>query len=109
MLKQRDEIMIEHRRSCQTEMPEQIDHCREALLTVGVDIEAGVIEEAGAGPHADAAVVHIAGDYLGCAIAVAAERALEIAARVIENVAAAPIDEFQQAQHRVTESEAVAN
>ena len=53
-------------------MPEQIDQCREALLAVGVDIEAGIIEEAGAGAHADAAVLHVARDHLGRAIAVAA-------------------------------------
>ena len=59
--------------------------------------------------NSDAAVLHIAGDHLGRAIAVAAERTFEIAARVIENVAAAPIDEFQQAQYRVAESEAVSD
>ncbi len=41
-------------------MPEQVDQCRKALLAIGVDIEAGIIEEAGAGPHADAALAHVA-------------------------------------------------
>lgn len=41
-------------------MPEQIDQCRKTLFAVGIDIEARVIEETGAAPHPDAAVVHIA-------------------------------------------------
>ena len=90
-------------------MPEHVDQRRQALFAIGVDIEAGIIEEARAGAQADAAVAHVARNHLGRAIAVAAERALEIAARVIENVAAAPVDEFQQAQHRVAEAEAVAD
>ena len=76
-------------------MPEQLDHRGKALLAIGIDVEAGIIEEAGAGAHADAAVAHVARDHLGRAVAVAAERALEIAAGVIENIAAAPVDEFQ--------------
>ena len=91
----------------QAEMPEQFDHRREALLAMGIDIEAGIIEEAGAGAHADAALLHVARDHLGRTVAVAAKGALEIAAGVIENIAAAPIDELQKAQHRVAEAEAV--
>ena len=90
-------------------MPEQVDQRREALLAIGIDVEAGIVEEAGAGPHADAAFAHVARDHLRRAIAVAAERAFEIAAGVIENVAAAPVDELQQAQHRVAEAEAVSD
>ncbi len=41
-------------------MPEHFDEGGEALLAVGVDIEAGIVEEAGAGPQADAAVAHVA-------------------------------------------------
>ena len=100
-------IPIEHRRPGQLEMPEQGDHRREALLAVGVDIEAGIVEEAGAGPHADTAVTHVVGDHLRRAIAVAAKRAFEIAAGVIEDIAATPVDELQQAQHRVAEAKAV--
>src|SRR5581483_268404 len=43
------------------------------------------------------------------AIALAAERAFEIAAGVIENIAAAPVDEFQESEHRVAEAETVAD
>ena len=39
-------------------MPEQVDHRREALLAIGVDVEAGIVEEAGA--RSDAAVAHVA-------------------------------------------------
>ena len=102
-------VRLEHRRPGQAKMPEQVDQRREALLAIGIDIEAGIIEEAGAGAHADAALVHVARNHLRRAIAVAAERAFEIAAGVIENVAAAPIDEFQQTHHRVAETEAVAD
>jgi hypothetical protein len=41
-------------------MPEQIDQCRKTLFAVGIDIEAGIVQEAGAAPHPDAAVVHVA-------------------------------------------------
>ena len=90
-------------------MPEQIDQRREPLLAIGIDVEAGIIEEAGAGAQADAALVHVARDHLRRAIAVAAQRAFEIAAGVIEDVAAAPVDEFQQAEHRIAEAEAVSD
>jgi hypothetical protein len=42
-------LPIQHRRPRQAEMPEQLHQLRQPLLTVGVEIEAGVIEEAGAG------------------------------------------------------------
>ena len=102
-------VAVEHRRPRQPEMPEHVDQRRQALLAIGIDVEAGIIEEAGAGAQADAALTHVARDHLGRAIAVAAERAFEIAAGVIQNIAAAPVDEFQQAQHRVAETEAVAD
>src|SRR5882757_2719837 len=88
-------------------MPEQVDHGCEALLAIGVDIEAGIVEESGAGPHADTAITHIVGDYLGRAIAIAAKRAFEIIAGVIENIAATPVDELEQSENRVTEAKAV--
>ena len=100
---------VQHRRPRQAKMPEHVDQRREALLAIGIDVEAGIIEEAGAGAQADAALAHVARDHVGRAIAVAAERAFEIAAGVIEDVAAAPVDEFQQAQHRVAKAKAVAD
>ncbi len=93
----------------QSDMPEHIDQRRQPPLAIGVDIEAGIVEEAGAGAQADAAVAHVALDHLRRAVAIAAERALEIAAGVIEDIAAAPVDEFQKAQHRVAEAEAIAD
>ena len=41
-------------------MPEHIDQCRETLLAVGIDVEARIVEEAGAGSQTDAALAHIA-------------------------------------------------
>src|ERR1700736_6684400 len=90
-------------------MPEQFDHLRKALFAISIDIEAGIIEEAGAGAHADAAVAHVARNHIGPAIAGAAERTYEIAVGIIEDVGAAPVDELQKAQHRVAETEAVAD
>src|ERR1700676_2167820 len=88
-------------------MPEHVDQRGEALLAIGIDIEAGIIEEAGAGSQADPALAHIARDHLGCAVAVAAERALEIAAGIIENIAAAPVDELQQPEYCVAKPKTV--
>ena len=41
-------------------MPEQFDQCGKALLAIGINVEAGIIKEAGAGAHADAAALHVA-------------------------------------------------
>src|SRR3569832_2362777 len=76
---------IHHRWPCQLEMPEHVDQCTEALLAIGIDIHAGVVEEAGAGAQANAALLHAARDHLGRTITVAAQRAFEIAARIVEN------------------------
>src|SRR3954452_18898309 len=83
-------VAIQRRRPRQLEMPQQIHQRREALLAKGLDVHAGIIEEARAGAHADAALFHVARNHLRCAIAVAVQSAFEIAAGVIENVAAAP-------------------
>ena len=56
-------LPIQHRRS-RHKMPEQFDHLGEALLAMGIDVEAGIIEEARARAHADAAVAHVGGDHL---------------------------------------------
>jgi hypothetical protein len=53
-------IPIKHRRSGQAEMPEQFDQCGKALLAIGIEVEAGIVKEAGTGAHADAAVLHVA-------------------------------------------------
>ena len=98
-----------HRRPREPKVPEHVDQRRQALLAIGIDIEAGIIEEAGAGAQADAALAHVARDHVRRAITVAAERAFEIAAGVIEDIAAAPVDEFQQTQHGIAKAEAVAD
>ncbi len=41
-------------------MPEHVDQLGQALFAVGIDIKAGIIQEAGAGSQADAAFLHIA-------------------------------------------------
>ena len=51
---------IKHRRPRQAEVPEHVDQRCKALLAIGVDVEAGIVEEAGAGAQADAAVAHVA-------------------------------------------------
>src|ERR1700730_15115618 len=103
------DALIQHRWPGQPKMPEHLDQRCEALLAIGIDIEAGIIEEAGAGTQPDPALLHIARDHLGRAIAVAAERGLEIAAGIIENIAAAPVDELQQSQHRVAKTKTIAD
>src|SRR5438270_3415933 len=90
-------------------MPEKIDQLRKALLAVGIDIEPGIVEKPGTRAQTDAAGAHVLRDYLRRTIAVAAERALQVTARIIENVAAAPVDKFQQAEHRVAEAETVSD
>ena len=57
----------------------------------------------------DPPLAHIARDDIRRAVAIAAERAFEIAAGIVENVAAAPVDELEEAQHRVAKAEAVAD
>ena len=59
------------------------------------------------GFQADPARRHILLDDRRGRITPIVQRAGEIFARVIENIAAAPIDEFEQAQHREAEAEAI--
>ena len=59
--------------------------------------------------QADPTVTHVVGDHIRRAIAVAAECALEISAGVVEDIAAAPIDEFEQSEYRVAEAKPVAD
>src|SRR5262249_23655832 len=80
-------------------VPQQSHEGGEPLAPVGVDIDGGVVEEAGALPEPVAARRHVVLDDLGRGEAVAARGLPEVAAGVIENVAAAPVDELQHAQH----------
>ncbi|MET4518741.1 hypothetical protein ABIB81_008095 [Bradyrhizobium sp. I1.7.5] len=51
--------------------------------------------------------MHIAGNDVRRAIAIAAERAFEIPAGVVQDVAAAPVDELEQSEHGIAEAKAV--
>ncbi len=53
-------------------MPEHVDQRGEAFFAVGVDVEAGIIQETRSGTQADAAFFHVARDHVRRAIAVAA-------------------------------------
>src|SRR3954470_15822037 len=46
---------IHHRWTGQLEVPEHVDQRAQPLLAIGCDIQAGIVEEAGAGAQADAA------------------------------------------------------
>src|SRR6478672_6489314 len=72
-----------------------------------VEVEILVVEKAVPGSEADAAFPHVALDDLGGGVALAAERLREIAAGIVENIAAAPIDELQHPKHGEAEAEAV--
>lgn len=93
----------------QSEVTKQVDHRLQPLCAIGVDVHAGIIEKACARAQPDPAFVHIAGNDVRRPIALAAERAFEIPARVVQDVAATPVDEFEQAEHGVAEAEAVAD
>src|SRR2546423_4965619 len=89
----------EHRWPVQSKMSQQLDERFQPLAPVGFDIESFVVQKAGAIAQASAILPHIALDDLRCRIALAAERAGQIAARLIKNVGAAPVDELAHAQH----------
>src|SRR3954451_17174414 len=67
------------------------------------------MEKACARSQADPALVHVPRNDLGCTIAVAAECAFKITTGVVEDVAATPVDEFEQPEHGIAEAEAVAD
>ena len=77
------------------------------FASIRLDIEPLVIEETRPSRSPRRPSRHVALDDLRRGVALAAERAGEIAARVIEDVAAAPVDEFQHAENGETEAEAV--
>src|SRR4051812_15961441 len=96
----------QHRRPVQPEVLEQIGEGLQPLAAVRLHIEPFVIQK----PRAiaqTAAALHVALDDLRRGVALAAERAGQIAARVIENVAAAEVDEFEHAERREADAEAV--
>src|SRR5436190_1080331 len=100
-------LLRQHRRPRKTERAEQADERRQALAPIGLDVEVGVVEKALAAAQADAVLAHVALDDRGRRIALAGKRLGQVAAGVIENVAAAPVDELQHAEHGEAEAETV--
>src|SRR5262245_35571571 len=80
---------------------------RETLLTIGREIDAFVVHEALSGLHADATLAHVFLDDRWRGVAAVAERLDEVAAGVVQDVAAAPVDELEKTEDRETESESV--
>ena len=80
---------------------------RQTLLAIGGLVDAFVVHEALPGLHADASFAHIRRDDVRCGVTAVAERLDQIAAGVMQDIAAAPVDELEQAEHREAESEAI--
>ena len=88
-------------------MPEQLDERLQPLAPIRLHIEPFVIQEPRAVAQAAPPFRHVALDDLRRGVALAAERVLHVTARVIENVAAAPVDELEHAERREADAEAV--
>src|SRR5437762_3771488 len=97
----------EHRRSVQTEMSEQFDERLQPFAPIRLDIDSIIVEKARTIAQSAASFRHVALNDFRRGIALIAQRTGEIAARIIKNVAAAPVDEFQHAEHREAKAEAV--
>ena len=80
---------------------------RQALLAIGGLVDAFVVHESLPGLHADASLAHIRRDDVRRGVTAVAERLDQIAAGVMQDIAAAPVDELEQAEHREAESEAI--
>src|SRR5260370_41058657 len=92
---------------CEAEKAEHGDQGLDPVRAIGLEVELLVIEKALAGGEPDMALAHVAFDDFGRRIAGIAERLREISTGVVEDVAAAPIDEFEHAEHGEAEAEAV--
>src|SRR3954467_10193818 len=98
---------LQDRGAIEPEMAEQVDERLQPLGPIGLDIEPLVIEKSGPGAQAGAPFSHVARYDVGCSVTRIAKRAGQIAARMIENVAAAPVDEFQHSKHGEADTKAV--
>src|SRR6185437_11583038 len=98
---------LEYRRPREADVPEHVDQLGQSLFAIFVHVEARIIQKAGAAAQADPAVAHVVRNHLRRAIAIAAECAFEIPAGVVEDIAAAPVDELQQSKHRIAETEPI--
>ncbi len=101
--------VVEYGWPSEVEVPEQVDHGLEPLCAIRIDIHPRVIQEARAGAQADPSLMHVAGNDVRRAIAVAAKSALKIATGVVQDVAATPVDELEEAEHGIAKAEAVAD
>src|SRR5262245_22397765 len=72
---------------------------REALFAIGGLVNAFVVHESLPGLHADASFAHIRRDDLGRGVTAVAECLDQIAAGVMQDIAAAPVDEFEKAEY----------
>src|SRR5882672_526200 len=88
-------------------MSEQVDKRLQPLAAIGFDIKPVVIEKPCAIAQTPASLGHVALDDVRRRVALMAERAGKVAAGVIKNVAAAPVDEFEQAEHREAKAESI--
>src|SRR5690349_3017987 len=98
---------LQHRRPVEPKVPEQIDERLQPLAAIGFDIKPLVIEKARAVAQTSAPLGHVALDDVRRSIPLIPERAGEVAAGVVENIAAAPVDEFEQAEHREAKAESI--
>ena len=87
-------------------MIQQVDELLKGLPLVRVDIHRAKIVEALARLHADVTGLHFFVDDGRRRIALAVQCAGQIAARVIEDISPAPVDEFDQAHHGIAHTEA---
>src|SRR5262249_29066660 len=100
---------LQHRRTGQAEKAEHGHKRLEPVAAVSLKVKPLVVEKALAREEPGPALMHVALNDCRRGIALVAQRLREVPARIIENVTAAPIDEFQHAKHRKAESEAVFN
>src|ERR1043165_851696 len=96
-----------NRRSCQPEMSEQCHKRLQPFAAIGLDIKPLVIEKPRAIAQPAPSPRHVTLDDLRRGVALSSECLPHIAARVIENVAAAPVDELEHAKRREADAEAV--
>src|SRR5262245_16600785 len=72
-----------------------------------IKIQARIVEKAATAREAEPALMHVALDDGRGGVALAAQRLGQVAASIVKNVATAPVDELQHAEHGEAEAEAV--
>ena len=97
-------IPIQHRRPCQPKVLQQIHERSQPLLAIGIDVHSGVIEKTLSGAQTDCPRAMLRA-ICQAPLAVVMKRLAEIAAGIMQYVAAAPVDEFEQAKHGASASQ----